>query len=306
MNPALVPRRQPQVSPPAAQRGVALLLVLWLAVLLTVLASGLAFETRGEAHAARNSISQAQARLRADGAVSRALFELTRPLGPADKWQADGSVHRWRDGPVAVEVVVLDESGRIDLNSAPEPLLRGLLRVVGGVDEDKAASIVAAILDWRDADDLARPGGAEEAQYRAAGLRYRPSNQPFESVEELRRVLGVTEQIFARTSASLTVYSKAPGVNPRVASREVLLSLPGATAEMVDGYLALRAEALSAKQPPPAFPLGAAFNAAPVQVWRIRAGALTADGVPFVREAVARPSFDPRRVPSILLWREAP
>ena len=50
-----------------------------------------------------------------------------------------------------------------------------------------------AILDWRDADDLQRPNGAEAPDYRAAGLevRARPTRRS-RRVGELQRVLGVT------------------------------------------------------------------------------------------------------------------
>ena len=46
---------------PCAQRGVALILVLWLTVLLTVIAAGFAYSMRTEALAARNAVALAQA-----------------------------------------------------------------------------------------------------------------------------------------------------------------------------------------------------------------------------------------------------
>jgi len=64
---------------PLAQRGIALVLVLWLTALLTVIAGGFAYAMRNEAQAARNTMSQAQARALADGAVARTVFELMRP-----------------------------------------------------------------------------------------------------------------------------------------------------------------------------------------------------------------------------------
>ena len=49
-------------SRPQRQRGIALLLALWLTILLTVIASGFAFSMRSEALAARNMVSLSQAR----------------------------------------------------------------------------------------------------------------------------------------------------------------------------------------------------------------------------------------------------
>ena len=77
-------------------RGIALIVVLWLTMLLTVIASGFAFSMRGEALSARNAMSLAQARAAADGAVERTAFELMRPRNLADVWMADGQPHAGR------------------------------------------------------------------------------------------------------------------------------------------------------------------------------------------------------------------
>ena len=117
-------------------------------------------------------------------------------------------------------------------------LLRSLFTNIGGADADVAAHIADAIQDWRDPDDLKRPNGAEDADYRAADLKYGPANAPFETVTELARVMGVTPAIFARVADSLTVHSRQGGINPATASRNVLLALPNATPAAVDAYLA--------------------------------------------------------------------
>lgn len=291
-------RRQPSLR---AQRGIALILALWLTVMLTVIASGFAFSMRSEALAARNMISMAQARAAANGAIERTVFELSRIATP-DTWKRDGVAHDWKDGDVAITASATDESALIDINAANEVLLRSLFINVGGADPDLAAHITDAIQDWRDADDLKRPNGAEEADYRAAGLKYKPSNGPFETVTELARVMGVTPAIYARVADGLTVHSGQAGINPLTASRQVLLALPNATPENVDAYLTARAAALKANQPVPPFPPAQAFTAGAGPRWRVRAVATMPDGVTFAREAVVSPSGDPRRPLVALAW----
>src|SRR5256884_5029727 len=110
--------------PMRGQRGIALVLALWLTILLTVIASGFAFSMRSEAIAARNAISLAQARVAADGAVERTLFELSRPR-IADAWAADGTRRTWVENDVEFDVVAVDETSKIDLNSANDALLKG-------------------------------------------------------------------------------------------------------------------------------------------------------------------------------------
>jgi general secretion pathway protein K len=295
-------RRIPH-RPPSAQRGIALVLALWLTVLLTVIASGFAFSMRSEAIAARNAISLAQARAIADGAVERTLYELSRPRLP-DAWAPDGRQHKWTYDGAQIFVTAVDETSKIDLNSANEMLLKGLMTQVGELDPEAASRIVDAILDWRDADDLRRPNGAEQADYRAANLKYGPGNAPFESVGEFGRVLGVTPELYERVSRSLTVYSRQAGINPTTAPREVLLALPNATAEMVDRYLVTRMDALDARLPVPFFPPAQGFGVGAVAVWRIRAQAFLPDGVTFIREAVVRPVADVRRPLIVLAWQD--
>ena len=161
-----------------AQDGIAIVLALWLTVLLTVLASGFAFSMRSEALATRNAVSLAQARTLADGAVERGAFELMRPRLP-NAWTPDGVPHRYVDGNASITIVAVDESARVDVNAAPNALLKNLLMVVGGVEDAKADRLVDAIADWRDPDDLKRPNGAEADDYRAAELKYVPANAPF-------------------------------------------------------------------------------------------------------------------------------
>jgi len=291
-------------GPVRRQTGIALVAVLWLTILLTVIASSFAYSMRGEALAARNALSVAQARAYADGAVERTAFELQRPRNLAAAWIADGQPKSWQDGDASITAIAVDESAKIDINAAAEPLLRGLFVNLGGADAATAAALVDALGDWKDADDLRRPNGAEEPDYRAAGRKYRPANAPLETTGELQRVLGMTPELYARIAGAITVYSRQSGINPQTASRDVLLALPSATPETVDGYLRQRGDALASNLKPAPFVAAQGFTAQALPVWRIRAEAVMPDGVTFVREAVLRPSGNPRRPMIALLWQE--
>jgi general secretion pathway protein K len=285
------------------QRGVALVLVLWITVMLTVIGGTLAYAMRSEVFAARNAVSLAQARAAADGAVDRMAYEMLRPRTP-DAWKPDGRAREWADGGAQVIAAAVDESAKIDINAAQDPLLRSLLVTRGELDDATAGAVVDAIGDWKDPDELRRPNGAEAPDYRAAESKYVPPNRRFETVGELSRVLGVTPALFARLAPLITVHSNQPGINPLTASREVLLALPNATAEAVDQYIAQRAEAIAANLPVPPFPPAQGFATGPSPVWRIRAEVRMPDGVTFVREAVVRATADPRRPYYALLWSE--
>jgi general secretion pathway protein K len=277
-------------------------IVLFLTVLLTVVGGVLAFSMRSEALGARNAVSLAVARVAADGAVERTAFELLRPRTPA-AWKANGLPHRWKDGDVEFLAVAVDETAKVDLNVGHEALLKGVFMSIGGLDDASASAIVDAIVDWRDGDDLRRPNGAESGDYRAANSSYAPANSSFETVGELSRVLGVTPMLYARVSDVFTVHSRQAGINPQTASRQVLLSLPNSTEEIVDDFLLRRQAALEQDLPVPPFPPAQGLSAAAGPVWRIKAEAKS-DGVTFVREAVVRVTLDTRRPFYALLWAE--
>ena len=291
-------------APRSRQAGVALVLVMWAAVLLAVIAGSFIEERRAETLVVANSVSMARAAAAADAGVQRALLDAFRGDAAPDAWKRDGQPHDWAFDGIPVRVEMRDESAKIDINTASDPLLRGMLLSVG-LDEDEAARILDAILDWRDPDTMRRPNGAEEPEYRAAGLTYGPANAPFEAIEELQLVLGMKPEIYRRLAPMITVYSRQTGVNPTIAPREVLLAIPGVTPQLVDDYLRRRAEAAAAGQPLPPFPQAAAYTAGASMVTDVRAEARLDDGTYFAREAVALLRSVPRRPVSFLVWRES-
>jgi general secretion pathway protein K len=290
---------------PSRQRGVALVLAVWVAVIVSVVAASFIMERRTEAMIVLNSVSIARAQQAADAGVSRAVAEAYRNDPTAtDAWKRDGVPHDFAFEGLQVRVEMRDESAKIDLNTASDALLRGLLLSIG-LQDDEASRILDAILDWRDADPLKRPNGAEEPEYRAAGLPYKPGNAPFQALEELQLVLGMRPEIYRRIAPLVTVYSRLPGVNPSVASREVLLAIPGLTSDMVDAYIAQRTDALAQGLPPPPLTQAGAYASGMSPVMNVKAVARSEDGTIFAREAVALLRPTPRKPVTYLAWRES-
>jgi general secretion pathway protein K len=256
---------------PNRQRGIALVLVIWVAVLLT---------------------------------VGRAIYEVYRVGNPVEAWRRDGTPYEWRFDGVPVRVEMRDESAKIDINTANDLLLRGLFLSVG-LPDDEAASLVDAVLDWRDADSLKRPNGAEEADYRAAGLAYKPANAPFQAIEEIQLVLGMRPEIYRRIAPLITVFSRQTGVNPQLATREVLMAIPGLTSDVVDDYITRREAARDQNLPLPILPQAGIYTSGGTLVMSMRSEARLDDGTVFAREAVAVLRPTPRRAVTFVAWRES-
>jgi len=237
------------VRPNRFERGIALILVLWVVALLAVIAGSFVYGARSTALVAGNLVSFAKARALADAGVHRGLYELARPATDAERWKADSRTHVFSLDAAEIRLVMRDESAKIDLNTASDALLKGLL-LSAGLDEEQANQLLDAILDWRDVDELTRPQGAERDRYEAMGLPYIPTNAPFQTVDELQRVIGVTPGLYRKLAGALTVFSRSPGINSTLAPRQVLLALPNVTEADVDAYLAQREEMLAAEQVP--------------------------------------------------------
>jgi general secretion pathway protein K len=287
-----------------SERGIALILVLWVITLLAVIAGSFVYGARNAALSTGNQVSIARARALADAGIHRGIYELSKPTSDGARWKADGKTNTFSLDDGEIRLVMRDETARIDLNTASDALLKGLL-LSAGLDEEEANKVLDAILDWRDADDLVRPQGAERDQYEAQGLPYIPANAPFQTVAELQSVIGITPELYRKLADALTVFSRAPGINSTIAPRQVLLALPNVTEENVDAYLAEREEMLAAGQLPLAFPQAAGFETgAASEVYNLRSVSKAADGTQYVREAVVKLGQDPKRPFIIYLWQE--
>jgi len=203
-------------------RGVALVLVLWLIALLTALVGAFALTARVEA--GQDSVLRSTARAQS---VARAGLEyaMWRQRGaPATRWQADGRPYDWSFDGVPVQVRIVDEGGKVDLNNASPALLAGLLRALE-VEPGRAQAIAAAIVDWRDRDSLQSPGGAEDPDYASAGLAYGAKDAPFESLGELRLVRGMDADLYRRLLPNVTLHAQRAQPLPAFAPPPVLAAL---------------------------------------------------------------------------------
>jgi len=227
------------------RQGFALIAALWLMVALSVVALALGLRARDRRVSAGNVQEDAEAGAAAEAGVAHARALLERrlsgfsALAPGiDPWQDLSSVvapDSQAVGDAWFRVRLRDAGAALNLNRCSEDELRRLLSALR-IDAGNADRIAQAAMDWRDPDPLRRARGAERDDYVRAGAAELPSDAPFGSVEEFRRVRGVSEQVFRRASPYLTILGSGQ-VNLAAAPREVLLSLPGMTEESAAAVL---------------------------------------------------------------------
>jgi general secretion pathway protein K len=272
-------------------------------MLLALMAQSFTSDVRTETQLTRNLMANGEARALADAAVHAAIDRLLRERSDANR-AYDGSPYRTTLGGASVEVAIQDESGKIDLNAAPAQLLEKLF-TGSGMEPDAARALVDAVADWRDRDTLRRLNGAEQGDYRLADRPYEPKNKAFDSIAELRLVLGVSPSLFERIRDAITVHSRRRGIDPRSATPTVLAALLGDDSRARDVIEARRgAESTPATVAALTPDIPRTFVArSPRNTFTIRAVAKTAAGATFAREAIIRIAARKGRPFTTLGWR---
>ena len=194
----------------ARARGIVLLMVLWVIVLLTVLVSSYVQSASTEGQQARFMLNTTQARYAAEAGMHRAIFELYNPTTEM-RWKGDGRPYEMSFDGANVTIEIVDETGKIDINSGDQKLLAAMF-ARAGVEPLRAEKLAGAVVDWRDPDELLSINGAEKGEYISAGLKTGPRNQYFVTVSELQQVLGMDYELFQRLEPMLTITSNGTSV----------------------------------------------------------------------------------------------
>ena len=194
------------------QAGIALLLVVWLLALLTVIAGEFMASGRVKAAAEHNKRDDLRGLALALAGYRAAVAALDDQDRRASSSTTDGRLLLHYSGraegvAAAADDVPLgdgtyswrisDEDGLVNINKAQRPVLENLLQQCGMEPGAERDTVIDSILDWRDANRDHRLNGAEEDYYRGLDPPYSCKDGPFDVVEELLLVRGVTPRLFA-------------------------------------------------------------------------------------------------------------
>ncbi len=179
-------------------RGQALVPVLFVVFILTAFAVTVTNVSRRETRSSGAFLREAQATFIAKGAINYATAALqestnggTTPpqLTPPPETDANGWT-QLGDGWYKLEIV--DTTARVNINTATIESIAKLPGLQG-------TNIPACIVDWRDEDDTPTAGqsgsGSESDYYQALNPPYAAKNQPFDTIDELLLISGITPTI---------------------------------------------------------------------------------------------------------------
>jgi len=244
----------------AQQRGVALIMVLWIFMFLFAVAFEFSTSAREEAGAAHRYSDETQGYYIAMAGFERGLYDVINQQAPSARVQPDPQKEdlfdgNWREDTLGAGVYrfrLVDKGGKININRIDEAALRRILTNLG-LESNARDVLIDSIMDWRDADDLHRANGAESDYYLALSPAYTAKNGALDTVEDLLWIRGMTPDLFYGYSDRddqsadkprqvglreiFTVDSPIDRVNLRTAGAEVIHALSGIPLEKCRAFV---------------------------------------------------------------------
>ena len=224
------------------EKGIALLLVLWLITLFAVICAEFSSTMHTETVIVRNYRDGEQAYYTAEAGINRAIIELerasktTRQNSAEDEdqeepefvyWEPGGGPYVFNIDDYICEVKIEDENNRLGLNAflkkakSNPSLLKSLLDNKVGLEGEERDIVADSLIDWWDKDhNITGINGAENDYYESLEEPYKARNGEIPVIEELLMVRGVNEIIFYGTA-------KNPGQKIMLTSEELKAFLEG-------------------------------------------------------------------------------
>jgi DNA uptake protein ComE-like DNA-binding protein len=280
-------------------KGAALVMVLWGAVVMSIIAAAAAQQAMTSAVVVNTGAELTRARALADGGVR---------LG----WSAfaEGQIDRFsdtwacRNGEDTLLVQLRPETSRIDINAASVELLTALFKAAGA-SRQSAEEIAAGVISYRQfGENFDDDGSGNQIEVDEAAPEQLEAGQflrgPFQTIEELGYVPGMDVALFRALADDVSVHSRSIDVELRYASANVRKAVDevsrteGLMVGASQGATTSAAnDGVAAEAPMPAFE-GSLLN--------VRAIAVTVSGAVFVRDAVVEGPIDTDGRPLLLRY----
>ena len=248
-------------GPSATEPGFALIVVLWVVALVSIVALSLAVAIRAEIDTSIAGRDSLRAELLAESGLAIADFleirtpdvearDLAELTGVPVTVAPGGRRYRFTLPEGTIDLFLEGEDGKINLSTASDELIANFFTLWTD-DTTRGAEIAAAISDWRDTDSQLSLFGAETLAYQNSG--YLPRNDELGMADTLlirglgredqqRRVVPDSGRFRVREGlhAFVTTGPSGPLVDPNIAPKLVLMSVPGIDEQDADRIVEAR------------------------------------------------------------------
>ncbi|MCP4714393.1 MAG: hypothetical protein GY868_04685 [Deltaproteobacteria bacterium] len=209
-------------APAHNERGVALLLVLWIITFLSVICAEFSWTMRTEIATVTNFKEGVQAYYMAEAGINKAIIELMRSVNQKGKknkktdteedeedaleeqyWEPGGGPYRFSYNGAKCEVSIEDDNNKVGLNAVLKKakknptFLKNLLEEQVGLEGEERDIVADSLIDWHDTDhNVTGVHGAEKEYYESLDQPYGCRNGFIPVLDELVLVRGIDEKMF--------------------------------------------------------------------------------------------------------------
>jgi general secretion pathway protein K len=253
------------MKPLQRQRGIAVITALLIVAIIATIATTLSFGQQIWIRQVETVTELSQAEMLRQGALEYARLLLTqnaRAPGTSDTdhfgkywclWDEANERCGERTLPVDdnsfVSFRIQDVEGRFNLNNLVDadgkqrPEYREMyIRLLNSLDVDidrrRAEALADTLIDWIDYNTQVQPNGAEDLDYANLTPPYRAANRHLASVEELRLIIGYTQEIVDALRKHVVLYPPVAAetdMNVNTANAPVIAALAGiSVADAID------------------------------------------------------------------------
>jgi general secretion pathway protein K len=229
------------------QSGFVIVVVLCIVILMTAMVLGFNRRTRMTLRAAESFTNSRQARAGALAGLNLAIAAVKN--NPVAYVETDSDIMLEKPLNIKLDdvpctVTLTEETGKININTLKttdgrenHTTINQMLRLIELLNRRRPDTpitfdIVASIIDWTDTDEHVtcltfvknHNLGAESDYYTTLSPPYKSANAPFDSIDQLLSVKGVTPEVFETLQAFLTIYGDGT-ININTAAALVLESI---------------------------------------------------------------------------------
>lgn len=229
------------------RNGFVIVVVLCIVILMTAMVLGFNRRTRMTLRVAESFTNSRRARACALAGLNLAIAAVKN--NPVASVETDSDIMLEKPlnlklDDVPCTVTLIEETGKININALKTTdgrenltTINHLIRLIELLNRRRPDApitfdIVASIIDWTDADEHVtcltfvknHNLGAESDYYTTLSPPYKSANAPFDSIDQLLSVKGVTPEVFETLQPFLTIYGDGT-ININTASALVLESI---------------------------------------------------------------------------------
>lgn len=210
----------------AGEKGAALVIVLLLVATMSFIALAISERTALSARRSVNAAARSEALWLGTGAEALARAALKAAAEGSDKMTPDsplfaapielpmeggGAVMAFADRTRCFNLNTLIAAGEGDEQGPNEDAAKEFAALIDASGASGGEGVIAAIVDWIDADSLQEPRGAEDGVYAGLPTPYRTGAGPLADISEIRAMSGVDRALYQSLASHLCAY---PGGAP--------------------------------------------------------------------------------------------